>query len=131
MSEEVYSNSVGSKTKKMPRTKMRSSELSPSSTSFQPETVDEQAELELEAYSSFWFDDEMMRLNNLNLINASARYDLLTANQQLIDFKLNQAAHKTKSPECHKERLDLDSQNQKRKTYENPVVVMKRNRQMC
>ena len=53
MSEEVYSNSVGSKTKKMPRTKMRSSELSPSSTSFQPETVDEQAELELEAYSSF------------------------------------------------------------------------------
>ena len=73
----------------------------------------------------------MMRLNNLNLINASARYDLLTANQQLIDFKLNQAAQKTKSPECHKERLDLDSQNQKRKTYENPVVVMKRNRQMC
>ena len=81
LSEEVYSNSVG-KNKKVPQWgKMRSSELSPSSTSFQPETVDEQAELELEAYSSFWFDDEMARLNNLNLINASARYDLLTANQ--------------------------------------------------
>ena len=34
-------------------------------------------------------DDDVRKLERLQLINASARYELLTANQQLIDFHLN------------------------------------------
>jgi hypothetical protein len=34
-------------------------------------------------------DDDVRKLERLSLINASARYELLSANQQLIDFHLN------------------------------------------
>ena len=34
-------------------------------------------------------DDDVRKLDRLQLINASARYELLSANQQLIDFHLN------------------------------------------
>jgi len=34
-------------------------------------------------------DEDMMRLDKLQLINASARYELLSANQQLLDFHMN------------------------------------------
>lgn len=34
-------------------------------------------------------DDDVRKLERLQLINASARYELMTANQQLIDFHLN------------------------------------------
>lgn len=34
-------------------------------------------------------DDDVRKLERLQLINASARYELLSANQQLIDFHLN------------------------------------------
>ena len=34
-------------------------------------------------------DDDIQKLERLQLINASARYELLTANQQLIDFHFN------------------------------------------
>lgn len=34
-------------------------------------------------------DDDVKKLERLQLINASARYELLAANQQLIDFHLN------------------------------------------
>lgn len=33
--------------------------------------------------------EDMQKIQNLSLINASARYELLTANQQLIDFQMN------------------------------------------
>ena len=69
--------------KKMSRSKLKSSELSPSHSQVPGEFGHE-----AEAQSSSRFDDEMTRLNNLNLINASARYDLLHVNQQLIDFKI-------------------------------------------
>jgi hypothetical protein len=34
-------------------------------------------------------DDEVKKLDRLMLINASARYELITANSMLIDFHLN------------------------------------------
>ena len=34
-------------------------------------------------------DDDVRKLERLQLINASARYELLSANHQLIDFHLN------------------------------------------
>ena len=34
-------------------------------------------------------DDDVRKLERLQLINSSARYELLSANQQLIDFHLN------------------------------------------
>ena len=34
-------------------------------------------------------DDDVRKLERLQLINASARYELVTANQQLLDFHLN------------------------------------------
>lgn len=34
-------------------------------------------------------DDDVKKIDRLMLINASARYELLSANQQLIDFHLN------------------------------------------
>ena len=34
-------------------------------------------------------DEDVRKLDRLQLINASARYELLSANQQLIDFHLN------------------------------------------
>ena len=34
-------------------------------------------------------DDDIQKLERLQLINASARYELLAANQQLIDFHYN------------------------------------------
>jgi len=34
-------------------------------------------------------DDDIRKIARLQLINASARFELLSANQQLIDFHLN------------------------------------------
>ena len=34
-------------------------------------------------------DDDVRKLERLQLINASARYELVTANQQLLDYHLN------------------------------------------
>lgn len=34
-------------------------------------------------------DDDIVKLDRLQLINASARFELLSANQQLLDFHLN------------------------------------------
>ena len=34
-------------------------------------------------------DDDIRKITRLQLINASARFELLSANQQLIDFHLN------------------------------------------
>ena len=34
-------------------------------------------------------DDDIRKITRLQLINASARFELLAANQQLIDFHLN------------------------------------------
>ena len=34
-------------------------------------------------------DDDIRKITRLQLINASARFELLTANQQLLDFHLN------------------------------------------
>lgn len=43
-------------------------------------------------------DDEVKKLDRLMLINASARYELITANSMLIDFHLNRVmkAHSKK-----------------------------------
>lgn len=43
-------------------------------------------------------DDEVRKLDRLMLINASARYELITANSMLIDFHLNRVmkAHRKK-----------------------------------
>jgi len=34
-------------------------------------------------------DDELMTLNKLSLMNAGARYELLSINKQLLDFDMN------------------------------------------
>ena len=34
-------------------------------------------------------DDDIRKITRLQLINASARFELLSANQQLLDFHLN------------------------------------------
>ena len=34
-------------------------------------------------------DEDIMKIDRLQLINASARHELLSANQQLLDFQLN------------------------------------------
>lgn len=34
-------------------------------------------------------DEDIIKLDRLQLINASARFELLSANQQLLDFHLN------------------------------------------
>ena len=34
-------------------------------------------------------DEDIMKIDRLQLINASARYQLLSANQQLLDFHLS------------------------------------------
>ena len=39
-------------------------------------------------------DDDILKLDRLQLINASARFELLSANQQLLDFHLNRIVHK-------------------------------------
>ena len=91
----------------MSRSKLKSSELSPSHSQVPGEFGHE-----AEAQSSSRFDDEMTRLNNLNLINASARYDLLHVNQQLIDFKIGQVKAQQKTAESKADRIDLDSQKQ-------------------
>ena len=39
-------------------------------------------------------DDDIRKISRLQLINASARFELLSANQQLIDFHLNRVMKK-------------------------------------
>lgn len=41
-------------------------------------------------------DEDIMKIDRLQLINASARHDLLSANQQLLDFQLNRFVNKKK-----------------------------------
>jgi predicted ATPase len=41
-------------------------------------------------------DDDMVKLDRLQLINASARFELLSANQQLLDFHLNRIVNQKK-----------------------------------
>lgn len=41
-------------------------------------------------------DDEVKKLDRLMLINASARYELITANSMLIDFHLNRVMRSRK-----------------------------------
>ena len=42
-------------------------------------------------------DEDIMKIDRLQLINASARHELLTANQQLLDFQLNRFVTKNKN----------------------------------
>ena len=41
-------------------------------------------------------DDDLVKLDRLQLINASARFELLSANQQLLDFHLNRIVNQKK-----------------------------------
>ena len=41
-------------------------------------------------------DDDIVKLDRLQLINASARFELLSANQQLLDFHLNRIVNQKK-----------------------------------
>ena len=44
--------------------------------------------------ASYVKDEELVKLDRLQLINASARFELLSANQQLLDFHLNRIMNK-------------------------------------
>lgn len=59
---------------------------------------------------SLLMDDDVRKLERLQLINASARYELLTANQQLIDFHLNRVMKaKFDSKKATKNRIGVDT----------------------
>ena len=44
-------------------------------------------------------DDDFHKLERLQLMNASARFELLAANQQLLDFHVNRTMRQTAKPE--------------------------------
>ena len=44
-----------------------------------------------------YHDDDLIKLGKLQFINASARFELLSANQQLLDFHLNRIMQKKSS----------------------------------
>jgi hypothetical protein len=44
--------------------------------------------------SSYIKDEELVKLDRLQLINASARFELISANQQLLDFHLSRIMNK-------------------------------------
>lgn len=47
-------------------------------------------------------DDDIRKIDRLQLINASARFELLSANQQLIDFHLNRVMRSKFKKQDHK-----------------------------
>ena len=101
---------------------------SPQDSKFQSRTIDEDQNEQL--YSSSGFDNELSRQQNWKLINASARYDLLSAHEQILEFQLNRAIGKGGLREEKSIRdLRLDSQESTRgnQAYENPVQMMKNN----
>lgn len=64
----------------------------------------------LDDQPSLLMDDDVRKLERLQLINASARYELLTANQQLIDFHLNRVMKaKFDSKKVVKNRIGVDT----------------------
>ena len=64
----------------------------------------------LDDQPSLLMDDDVRKLERLQLINASARYELLTANQQLIDFHLNRVMKaKFESKKAVKNRIGVDT----------------------
>ena len=89
---------------------------------------------QINTYNSKEFDEDMDRLDKLALINASARFDLLSANQQLLDFQLSKILkskdiqYKETQQNADKPlRVDTadDENNQdKRKWFKNPVEVI-------
>lgn len=90
---------------------------------------------EINPYSSQEFDNEMEKLDRLALINASARFDLLTANQQLLHFKLNkilsskqsqyQEAKQNGDKPLRVDTADEDVDQEARKQkFQNPVEMI-------
>ena len=57
--------------------------------------------------SSYIKDEELVKLDRLQLINASARFELLSANQQLLDFHLSRIMSK----KFKKKRHPLESKH--------------------
>lgn len=66
-------------------------------------------------YDHLLDDDDVKKLERLQLINASARYELLSANQQLIDFHLNRVMKYTNRGKKRDAVVD-DSYTGKQKT---------------
>ncbi|CDW91845.1 UNKNOWN [Stylonychia lemnae] len=58
-------------------------------------------------------DDELNRLGKLSLINASARFQLISANQQLLDFQLNRFIKNSKKVKNHSKTINDSGMNNK------------------
>lgn len=67
-------------------------------------------------------DDDVKKLERLQLINASARYELLQANQMLIDFHLNSVMRAKTKPKEHKAAIITEDENFSQ--MYNPHLVM-------
>ena len=61
-------------------------------------------------------DEELVKLDHLQLINASARYELLSANQQLLDFHLSRIMNR-------KYRNKKTLQNTGKKSHKDHLIV--------
>ena len=67
-------------------------------------------------------DDDVKKLERLQLINASARYELLQANQMLIDFHLNSVMRARTKPKEYK--AAIITEDEKFSQMYNPHLVM-------
>ena len=73
------------------------------------------------------FEDDLKRVCDLKMINASARYELIQANQQLMNFKVQNAMKQPNlsTNEAIQFRLDSQESSKKRK-YQNPVKILQK-----
>lgn len=53
-------------------------------------------------------DDDVLKMQNLSMINANARFELLNANQQLLDFQMNRLIRNEQRRKQKQSKLDSD-----------------------